>query len=337
MNSVNCCVTSPPYFNLRDYHVEGQIGMESTPEQYISNLVEIFREVRRVLTDDGTLWVNIGDSYCNSNGFARKPKEWHRKGRDGAAANDRRLDTLHAAGLKTKDLIGIPWMLAFALRNDGWYLRQDIIWNKGNPLPESVSDRCTKAHEYIFLLSKKGKYYFDYEAIEEEATGYDGRKDTMLKGSPKYAKGDVYPDGAVQNMASRGHQRWKFKEIVKPGMKNMQDMGRTVHSMHKNRAAGNKDEVYPVRRKRDVWSVPTKSYSGAHFATYPEKLVEPCILAGCPENGVVLDPFNGAATTGVVALKHGRKYLGIELNPEYVALSERRLDGREDNGTEYLF
>ena len=208
---------------------------------------------------------------------------------------------------------------------------------KPNPLPESVTDRCTKAHEYIFMLSKKEKYYFDYEAIEEEATGYDGRKDTMLKGSPKYATGEVYPDGATQTMASRGHQRWKFKEIVKPDMKNMQDMGRTIHSMHKNRAAGNRDEVYPVRRKRDVWSVPTKSYSGAHFATYPEKLVEPCLLAGCPKDGVVLDPFNGAATTGVVALKHGRKYVGIELNPDYVELSERRLDGREDNGTEYLF
>ena len=335
---VDCCITSPPYFNLRDYHADGQIGVEKTPEEYIANLVNVFHEVRRVLKDDGTLWVNIGDSYCNSNGFSRKPEEWRRKGRDGAMANDRKLDALHSTGLKTKDLIGIPWMLAFALREDGWYLRQDIIWNKPNPLPESVLDRCTKAHEYIFLLSKQERYYFDYEAIEEEATGYDGRKDTMLKGSPKYADSELYFGGSAQTMAARGHQRWKFKEILKPEMKNMQDMGRSIHSMHKNRAAGGKDTVYPVRRKRDVWTVPTKSYAGAHFATYPEKLIEPCILAGSRPGGVVLDVFNGAATTGVVALRHGRRYLGIELNPDYVELSERRLDGREDgDGTEFLF
>ena len=633
-DSVDCVVTSPPYFNLRDYHAEGQIGMEKTPEEYVQKMVDVFREVRRVLKDTGTVWLNIGDSYCNSNGFARLTNEYKRKGREGAAANDRNLDALHEAGYKDKDLIGIPWMLAFALRNDGWYLRQDIIWclseytmlyvrentgyirqmsirelasrtftdyslwngkewtavtnirksddpgkkielimgngesigttlnhrwilkdgteveakdlkegdvlkksylpdeqsrypfrmdrellwmsgvymacgdrrkneiaftmrpwqrmqmdnierivqgyggkveyedtdnnvivyvdcgivrnaidktvwgnnacekhlmydcwglsnkelaelmvgyfngigcagpaslngyssvkipyeakNNGwrtnlrslaarlgavvtvkwekrnendkyyfpvmmwrllddlnfdddctiarirdcsaenfyditvdcdehmyclesgimthnckpNPLPESVSDRCTKAHEYIFLLSKSKQYYFDYEAIEEEATGYDGRKDTMLKGSPKYENAEIFAGQRPQTMAARGHQRWKFKESDAPAGKLIAE----------------EDKKMPVRRKRDVWVVPTKSFSGAHFATFPEKLIEPCILAGCPEGGVVLDIFNGAATTGMVSLKNGRKYVGIEINPEYVKLSKDRLD-----------
>ena len=671
--SVNCIITSPPYFNLRDYHMDGQIGMENTPEQYIQKMVEVFREARRVLKDDGTLWVNIGDSYCNTNGFARASKEFQRKGREDAPANDRKLAPLHEAGYKDKDLIGIPWMLAFAMRADGWYLRQDIIWclseatnlyvkdenghvrpmsigkiaergfegmslwngeewtaiasvrksddprpkidvvlgngetisttqnhrwiledgtevescelqvgdvlkrcdlpdvhfdypfripkdvmwlagmfiacgerysgglvfrvrpsllsvldrienvaravggdvevketpdetvmtvysdvllndigrivtgnspsDKGlgyrtwnlpnddlrcimsgyfnglgygngsfdgikipyvqknhfwrtnlralaarlgafvvvkwtgpgkvsmtwherrlaeqnddcrvvrikesrlenfyditvdceshlyalsngvlthnckpNPLPESVSDRCTKAHEYIFLFSKSKQYYFDYEAIEEEATGYDGRKDTMLKGSPKYENADIFAGQRPQSMAARGHERWKFKTGIKfggtkyPGSesgagatysgheweqkyKNLQYDGQAPHSFHKSRAMGVPDQVYPVRRKRDVWNVPTKSYSGAHFATFPEKLIEPCVLAGCPEGGVVLDVFNGAATTGVVALKHGRKYVGIELNPEYVQLSKDRLD-KEFYDPEWLF
>lgn len=655
-NSVDCVITSPPYFNLRDYHAEGQIGMEKTPEEYVEKMVDVFREVKRVLKDTGTVWLNIGDSYCNSNGFARLTNEYKRKGREGAAANDRNLDALHEAGYKDKDMIGIPWMLAFALRNDGWYLRQDIIWClsefttlyvkddfgrvrpmsirelftkdytlfklwngsewvgvtnirktedprdkielimgngeaigttlnhqfiledgtvveakdlkvgdvlmrcdlpdersnypfkidpellwlcglylacgervkgryefhinveqerlvdridsimrtygggmecldnhdkiivkidsdmvadvistatwgnsssekclfygcwnlsngelrqlmtgyfqgigysgvdydgikipydpknhywrmnlrslaarlgayitvkwikknendkffsplmvwhrrkmfdadnddcklvrirdcsaenfydvsvgddkhiytlasgimthncKPNPLPESVLDRCTKAHEYIFLLSKSKKYFFDYEAIEEEATGYDGRKDTMLKGSPKYDNAEVFAGQKPQSMAARGHERWKFK-AVKPEMKNIQDMGRTIHSFHKNRAMGGTDDVYAVRRKRDVWNVPTKSFPGAHFATFPEKLVEPCVLAGCPEGGVVLDIFNGAATTGMVALRHGRKYVGIELNPEYVEISRKRIDDEFYN-PEYLF
>ena len=196
---------------------------------------------------------------------------------------------------------------------------------KPNPLPESVLDRCTKAHEYIFLLSKSKKYFFDYEAIEEEATGYDGRKDTMLKGSPKYDNADVFAGQKPQSMAARGHERWKFKP-VKPEMKNIQDMGRTIHSFHKNRAMGNPDEVYAVRRKRDVWSVPTKSFPGAHFATFPEKLIEPCVMAGCPEEGIVLDIFSGAGTTGMVALRHNRKYVGIEINPDYVELSRNRID-----------
>lgn len=297
---VDCCVTSPPYYGLRDYGTgkwiggdpncphrrlskfsektitghhqqelagnvgdaiyksvcplcgavreDKQIGLEDTPEEYIQRLVDVFHEVKRCLKDDGTLWVNIGDTYNNA---------W-----DGA---------------KNKDLIGIPWMLAFALRNDGWYLRQDIIWHKPNPMPESVKDRCTKSHEYIFLLSKKPHYYFDYEAIQEEATGYDGRKDTMMKGSTKYDTDDYLPNQNKQTMASKGHERWHFK--------NLADKGQTPNTMHERRANGEADIIYPVRNKRDVWSVCVKPNFEAHFATFPENLITPCILAGCRNGG----------------------------------------------------
>lgn len=266
--TVDCCVTSPPYYGLRNYGVDGQIGLENTPEEYVNSLVTIFREVRRVLKDDGTLWLNIGDSYAG------------KKIRD----------------IKRKELIGIPWLAAFALRNDGWYLRQDIIWNKTNAMPESVKDRCTKSHEYIFLLSKSEKYYFDSESILEEAK-YDGRKDTYNKGSLKYSKSDILPKGTPQSMtmAGRAHERWRFKDGV------------------------------AVKNKRDIWSVPTKAYKGAHFATFPEKLIEPCILAGSRPGGIVLDPFIGSGTTAVVAKKNGRNYIGIDLNSEYAELAEKRL------------
>lgn len=283
-NTVDCCVTSPPYYGLRNYNGgELEIGVENTPEQYIKNLVAIFAEVKRVLVADGTLWVNIGDSY------------------NGVQSN----------ALKPKDLIGIPWMLAFALRDIGYYLRQDLIWHKFNPMPESVKDRCTKAHEYIFLLSKSAKYYYDYESILETATGYDGRKATLMKGSKKYKD-------SGHTMAERGHERWRFK--------NLQDKGQTVNTIHKIRADGEGEYMSPVRNKRSVWSVPTKPFSGIHFATFPEKLIEPMISAGCPEGGIVLDPFSGAGTTAVVAKKLFRNYIGLELNPEYVELSKKRLD-----------
>lgn len=243
---VNMCVTSPPYYALRDYGTEGQIGLEDRVEEYIDHLVTVFREVRRVLRNDGTLWVNIGDSY------------------------------------RAKILIGVPWLLAFALRADGWYLRQDIIWHKPNPMPEGVKDRCTKAHEYIFLLSKSQQYYFDYRAIQEPA---------------KYA-GDKRGERADSRRGTK-----------------MNSMSGTT---------GEK------RNKRDVWSVPTQPYKGAHFAVFPEKLIEPCILAGCPVDGVVLDPFCGAGTAAVVAEKTGRRFIGVELNPEYVTLAQERIaDARE--------
>ena len=312
-NSIDCCVTSPPYYALRDYGCDGQIGLEETPEKYIESLCDVFSEVRRVLTPEGTLWLNIGDSY-NGNKVGNTEVVKNKKVSE---SND--FHKKLWSGAKPKDLIGIPWMLAFALRSQGWYLRQDIIWHKPNPMPESVTDRCTKSHEYIFLLSKSQRYYFDYEAIQEEATGYDGRKDTMMKGSKKYDT-QIMPNQSVQSMAKNGHERWKFKS------KNCQYDGQRPNSMHLAREAGMSDEVYPVRNKRDVWQVNTKPCKEAHFATYPFELIKPCILAGCPENGIVLDPFMGSGTTAIVARSLNRNYLGVELNPEYIKIAHKRLE-----------
>ena len=375
--SVDCCVTSPPYYGLRDYgtgkwiggdpncphrrmskfsektitgHAQDglvgnvgdaiyksvcplcgavredrQIGLEESPEEYIDKLVAVFHEVKRVLKDDGTLWLNIGDSYWGSGSrgydFTGKWTEASEiQSNSKGTENLKNLPKLigNRDGYKSKDLIGIPWMLAFALRADGWYLRQDIIWAKPNPMPESVKDRCTKSHEYIFLLSKSKNYYFDYEAIQEEATGYDGRKDTTLKGSPKYANSEITASGGVHGYAASGHERWKFK--------NLADKGQQSHTMHERRAEGMEDIMYPIRNKRDVWNISVQPTKEAHFATFPEKLVEPCILAGCRVGGVVLDPFFGSGTTGRVAAKLNRDYIGIELNPEYVEISKKRTD-----------
>lgn len=297
--SVQCCVTSPPYYGLRDYGVDGQIGLEETPEQYIENLVAVFREVRRVLKDDGTLWVNIGDSYyhttSNNGGYSEKStlSGFSRPDTKGRIANETGKSVkLNMNGIKQKDLIGIPWMLAFALRSDGWYLRQDIIWAKPNPMPESVLDRCTKSHEYIFLLSKSSDYFFNHSAMQEEAvcTSEQGRVHAGRFGGNKYTE---LPDVFYRTKSGNAYNYTGF------------------------------------RNKRDVWTVCTKPYSGAHFATFPEQLIKPCILAGSNEGDTVLDPFNGAATTGVVCMKHKRNYIGIELNPEYVELSEKRLQETE--------
>ena len=309
---MNCCVTSPPYFGLRDYGVDGQIGLEETPEEYIGKLVCVFREVKRVLKDSGTLWLNIGDSYCNSNGFARASEKYKREGRDNAPANDRKLDALHNAGLKTKDLIGIPWMLAFALRTDGWYLRQDIIWHKPNPMPESVKDRCTKSHEYIFMLSKSQQYYFDNDAIQEEAVSVISENSNLRFGGKKYGDNN---DKHFQTYSGNSY---------KPRTKNVMDKGLTPNGMHLRREEGEQDVQYTVRNKRDVWTIPVQPTKEAHFATFPEKLVEPCILAGCPVGGVVLDPFFGSGTTGRVAISTNRHYIGCELNPEYIEICNRR-------------
>ena len=262
---IDCCVTSPPYYGLRDYGVDGQIGLEESPEEYISKLVGLFREVRRVLKNDGTLWVNIGDSYAGN--CSRSST-----GRAGFGAEREGIYARGGVGLKPKDLIGIPWMLAFALRGDGWYLRQDIIWAKPNPLPGSMKDRCTSSHEYIFLLSKSQKYYFDYDAIQEPAvTASIGEKSPRFGGS-KY--GDSEHGGAV----------YSGKEY-KPRTKNCMDDGQSPHSMHIRREMGIPDEKYVVRNKRDVWTVPVKPTKEAHFATYPPKLITPCILAGCRRGG----------------------------------------------------
>jgi len=276
------CVTSPPYFGLRDYGHDGQLGLEETPDEYIKAMVEVFRCVWDVLEDDGTLWLNIGDSYCNSNGFARASPEYQREGRNNMPANDRKLDKLHETGLKTKDLIGIPWMLAFALRADGWYLRQDIIWHKPNPMPESVQDRCTKAHEYIFLMSKSQQYHYDHETIKEQSTS---KSEGIRFGGNKYGDDDD-PKYATKS--------------------------------------GNVSKEYDKANKRSVWTVTTKPYAGAHFAVFPSDLIEPCILAGAPVGGIVLDPFMGSGTTAQVAQNLGRQYIGCELNPAYMELQNIR-------------
>lgn len=278
---VQTCVTSPPYYGLRDYGQEGQLGLEETPEEYIANMVEVFQCVKDILADDGTLWLNIGDSYCNSNGFARASPEYQRKGRKDMPANDRSLEKLHDAGYKTKDLIGIPWMLAFALRADGWYLRQDIIWSKPNPMPESVQDRCTKSHEYIFLLSKSSKYYYDYDSIKEPVKQDWGTRDRT--------KGKYHNEGT----------------------------GLQPHS--------GLEKTYEFANKRSVWNIPVKPYDEAHFAVYPTELIEPCIMAGAPIGGIVLDPFMGSGTTAQVAQALNRQYLGCELNEKYKSLQQKRL------------
>ena len=279
-SSARMCVTSPPYYGLRDYGGEkNQIGQEESPEEYVKQMVEVFRLVRDVLTDDGTLWLNIGDSYYNYRSDGNYPKQTVSKTRQDLPQNTP-VRGNKLKGLKSKDLIGIPWMLAFALRADGWYLRQDIIWHKPNPMPESVKDRCTKAHEYIFLLSKSKNYFYDNEAIKEPAKDWGTRDRT---------------NGKYHNPGS----------------------GLAPHS--------GLTKSYATKNKRSVWSVTVKPYKGAHFATYPEDLVEPCILAGSEKGDIVLDPFMGSGTTAMVAKKNSRSYLGCELREEYASLQTARI------------
>ena len=288
------CVTSPPYYGLRNYNHEGQIGLEESPEEYIKAMVEVFRCVWNVLEDDGTLWLNIGDSYYNyrpGKGQALVKQTVANNNQDLPQTCARRGNKLD--GLKEKDLIGIPWMLAFALRADGWYLRQDIIWHKPNPMPESVQDRCTKAHEYIFLMSKSQKYYYDADAIKEQMS--EDSKARLTRGVSEVHKN---VNGAP---------------------------GQTPHSMNQPRKNGENIESPDNRNKRSVWTVTTKPYAGAHFAVFPSDLIEPCILAGAAPGQVVLDPFMGSGTTAQVAQNLGRQYLGCELNPEYEALQNKRL------------
>lgn len=284
---VQTCVTSPPYFGLRDYGHEGQIGLEQTPEQYIEAMVEVFRCVWDVLADDGTLWLNIGDSYYNyrpGKGQALSKQSFANNDQDLPQNCARRGNKLN--GLKEKDLIGIPWMLAFALRADGWYLRQDIIWHKPNPMPESVKDRCTKAHEYIFLLSKSERYFYNNEA-------------------------------AMEPVAASTIER-----LSQPTIYQQQGSGRVPDKTNGNmKAVGRTD----FRNRRSVWTVTTKPYKGAHFATFPPDLIEPCILAGSKPNDIVLDPFMGSGTTAQVAIQHDRQYLGCELNEDYKVLQDERI------------
>jgi DNA modification methylase len=280
--SVDTCITSPPYFNLRDYGKADQIGLESTIDEYIEKLVVVFREVRRVLRADGTLWVNIGDSYAGSGRLAFKPK----------------------------DLIGVPWMLAFALRADGWYLRQDIIWQKPNPMPESVKDRCTKSHEYIFLLSKSPRYYFDGESIAEPVTDFSMKR---YEQNIQEQKGSERVPGKSNGNMKAVLPRYGGKKYTEHPDK-----------FYRTKSA-NAYDPRPKRNKRDVWTVSTKPYKGAHFATFPDTLITPCILAGSREGGVVLDPFLGSGTTLMVANKYGRNGIGIELNESYEPLIKDRV------------
>lgn len=292
--SVQMCVTSPPYFGLRDYGHDGQIGLEQTPDAFVAELVSVFRAVKRVLRDDGTLWLNLGDSYSSFKDQSSRQQTLAGKSRDephsGKAAN-RNGEVLARCGLKNKDIIGIPWRVAFALQADGWYLRQDIIWHKPNPMPESVKDRCTKAHEYIFLLSKSDRYYYDSDAIAEDAltpgsthvhVGGNGTKAEEKANDPLYA--------------TRPKKTWVTTE---------------------------------TRNRRSVWTVATKPFAGAHFATFPPDLIEPCIKAGSKTGDTVLDPFGGAGTTGLVADRLGRNAVLCELNPTYAELAENRI--RQDN------
>jgi DNA modification methylase len=284
-SSVQCCVTSPPYFGLRDYGHDGQIGLEATPDAYVAELVAVFREVRRVLKDDGTLWLNLGDSYASFRDGKATP-DTSRGESDGTlvpkgSAKNRMAATFAGSAVKHKDLIGIPWRVAFALQADGWYLRSDIIWHKPNPMPESVTDRPTKAHEYVFLLSKSARYFYDSEAISEEAT--------------RQAAGNIKPiKGADQSH------------------------GRTRANLHKIKATD-------TRNARTVWSITTKPFKGAHFATMPAELAERCIKAGSAVGDMVLDPFGGAGTTGLVADQMGRDATLIELNPTYAAMASARI------------
>ncbi len=280
--SVQCCVTSPPYWGLRDYGMPGQIGLEKTPEEYVQKLVEVFREVWRVLRSDGVLWLNLGDSYAGS---GKCPS-------NGLNGEQHRLEDVHSAivpsGLKPKDLCGIPWRVAFALQADGWWLRQDIIWSKPNPMPESVTDRCTKSHEYIFLLTKSARYYYDAEAVKEEA-----------KPESEERYGYAFGGG-------------KAVELLETDQVHTRPIGMR--------------EYNPTRNRRSVWSITTKPFSGAHFATFPPEIPELCIKAGSKQGDMVLDPFAGSGTTLEVAERLGRKAIGIELNPKYVnELIEPRL------------
>ena len=292
--SVHCCVTSPPYYALRDYGMDAQIGREDTPEQYIARLVEVFRELKRVLRPDGTFWLNIADTYCGTGNKGSYIDPKNPKGRNGQSLSLAR----RAAGCKQKDLIGIPWLLAFALRSDGWYLRSAIIWQKDNPMPESVRDRPSRCYENVFLLTKSKSYYYDAAAIAEP----------------------IAPTTAARYRGGRsaGH---KYDGEV-PGQGKVQGINRA-------RTGGYYDEALmpTTRNKRDVWHINTVPYKGGHFAAFPPKLAETCILAGCPKGGIVLDPFFGSGTTGLAAKSHDRHYIGIELNYDYCTLARARIGG----------
>jgi len=332
-NSIDCCVTSPPYWGLRDYGVAGQLGLEKTPEEYVQKMVFVFEEVKRVLKPCGTLWLNLGDSYAASGrGGGGGSINEHDIGKKITGDNNRRKPVI---GLKPKDLVGIPWMVAFALRSAGWYLRSDIIWAKKNCMPESVTDRPTRSHEYIFLLSKSTKYYYDQEAIKEPAiydvdgTGTAARKARQKeenKSMPTIINGGIRPAGFKDAEKMNGKHGGKGnRKTFRGGGKYTKNQSFDNSQIVENDSHGNAPSLTGMRNKRDVWNVAPAQFPEAHFATFPEELITPCILAGCPKDGIVLDPFIGAGTTALVSLSHGRQFIGFELNPAYITIANKRL------------
>lgn len=340
---VNTIITSPPYWGLRSYLPDShpdkahEIGSEPTFAEFLATMVEVFDLARQVLADDGTAWVNMGDSYCGTRGSAWGPSPSSTEAR--AMTASRRRDDhpvprsdVRVEGLKPKDLVGQPWRLAFALQDDGWWLRQDIVWNKPNPMPESVRDRATKAHEYLFLLAKSERYFFDFEAWKEPVSGgAHARQSLEARGLKRPGFGHGFdqtakpryktPDGWDTSVGDGGHGqvhrsgREKGRKLAAPGsgVKSNTSMDEALATMPYE------------RNRRSVWTIPTEAFHGAHFATFPQKLVEPCILAGCPTGGTVLDIFFGSGTTGQVAQRLGRNFIGIDLNPANEPLQAERL------------
>ena len=333
---VQCCVTSPPYFGLRDYGHAGQIGLESSPDAYVAELVAVFREVRRVLRDDGPVWLNLGDSHAGYWGDKTAKKEGRRSSADtNGWTNDFNMNAkpdfhtvFDASGIKPKDLVGIPWRVAFALQADGWWLRSDVIWSKPNPMPESVTDRCTKSHEYIFMLTKSAKYYYDADAIKEPISA-------SFANDPRHKTGgNTNNDKAGYAAAGAQNPKGPHRLFGKGNAKTFRGGGAYTKGQSFDNTAlvereshGNVPNETGLRNKRSVWTVATKPFKGAHFATFPPDLIKPCILAGSKPGDTVLDPFGGAGTTGVVAQKHGRNAILIELNPAYNVMAERRIGG----------
>ena len=299
--AVQCCVTSPPYWGLRDYGVDGQLGMEKTPEEYVTNIVDVFRQVWRVLKDDGTLWLNLGDSYAAARSYQVTDSKHVDVGNSMAKSVP--------VGLKAKDLVGIPWRVAFALQSDGWYLRSDIIWHKPNPMPESVTDRPTAAHEHIFLLTKSAKYYYDHEAVKEQREWPISNRN-ILDNTPKETPPGTGPHTGLRKEGLADKQRGHSRRHA--GFNDRWD------SMTKE------DQGALGRNLRNVWTIATQPYPEAHFAVFPPKLIEPCILAGSRAGDTVLDPFLGSGTTAQVAQSLGRKWVGCELNPDYAVLQKKR-------------
>ena len=381
--SINTCITSPPYWGLRDYGENNQLGLEETPEEFVDNLVKVFREVKRVLRDDGTFWLNLGDSYARTGGdSSKKGRHWDDRKNNPNTGHNRYAKDI---GLKQKDLVGIPWRVALALQQDGWYLRQDIIWHKPNPMPESVKDRCTKAHEYIFLLSKSPKYYFDNEAIKEDCITKS--KQTNKKNT--HGKYETKENEAKNRQGIHSNRGDKLIE-VRTKLPMQKDLVDFLRSKTTAKILANSTDIpltkiehwfrydetgfaYPTiedwnkvkefiddwsnefnlidealtyyelktdevmytnkKNKRSVWTVSTKSFKGAHFATFPMDLIEPCVLAGCPEDGVVLDPFAGSGTTGIVAVNNKRNACLIDLSSEYIEIAKKRI--KEQAEVEY--